>query len=128
MSVPIFRPHPDPINHLFETHASSFPRPGRGPEPSVHHLDRDEFFDRFDIAVRFDPDPEASSLSIFFRVLDFFDHGLRQAARQDFRDGPVAEDKSDPKMALAGGKEKEVPLKARNVDSIQHTSFCLEGL
>lgn len=81
-----------------------------GPEPSVHHLDRDEFFDRFNIAARFDLDPKAPPLGIFFRVLDFFDHGLRQVAFQDFRDGSVAEDKSDPKIALVGGEEKKVPF------------------
>ncbi|MEI7826819.1 MAG: hypothetical protein WCI87_03360, partial [Euryarchaeota archaeon] len=80
-----------------------------GPEPSVHHLDRDKFFDRFDIAARFYLDPAPSPLGIFFRVFDLLDHILRQVACLDFRDGPVAEDKSDPKIALAGGEEKQVP-------------------
>jgi hypothetical protein len=66
------------------------------------------FFDRFDIAMRFDLDPEASSLGISFCVLGLLDHGLRQITCQDFRDGTITEDKSDTKIALAGGEEEEV--------------------
>ena len=73
---------------------------GSGSEPSVRHLDRDEFFDRFNIAGRFDIDPKATPLGIFFRVCDLLDQGLRQVAFQDFYNSPVPEDKSDPKIAL----------------------------
>ena len=99
-SVPVFGPYPSPSDLCLKD-VSPISAGRERLEQSVHQLDRDEFFDRFDIAARFDIDPDAPPLSIFFRVREFLDHGLRQVACYDFGDGPVPEDKSDPKIGRA---------------------------
>src|SRR5450759_2368080 len=65
-SATIFRSYPTPTSHLSETRVPLFPGRDAVPEPSDHHLDRDEFFDRFDIAASSDLDPEAPPPAYLF--------------------------------------------------------------